>query len=244
MQIWLSCWNCENETLQVRLRYALFHRAQEVFSKEEDGSISDRKYLGLIASHALYECMKCKAPNFHFHEYWPTEGTSEEGQDFRKCIELGGLWKDEKLFRYYHFTNASNNPIPEWTKDLPERLMTLFWETYKARASGLPSLCAMGIRAIIDVYAVSKIGDMGGFDKKLTQLKSLNFISESQYQALCVVTDSGNAAAHRGFSPSKQDINTSLAVLEAIFYFETNKTRLKSLETSIPPRPNKAQSAA
>jgi len=240
MEIWLNCWNCEHETIQERKHYERFYRVQEFFSKEPNGTVKDKVYAGLIASHAFYICKKCEAPNYYVHEYWPTEGEPEAGAqesvEFQKSIRERGVWDKQKLFRVYHFPTFHHNPMPEWTKELPEDLMRLFWETYAARKNSLTTLCAMGIRAVIDVFAVAKVGDIGGFSKKLNKLKTEGHLSESQFSTLATVIEVGNAAAHRGYFPTPEQIDACLAVLEAIFFFEIQNKELEILKGSIPGR--------
>lgn len=241
METWLLCWNCEHETPQERMHYEIFYRVQGIFSKKLDGTVKDKYFIGFDASHAFYKCTKCSAPNYYVHEYrppkyFPESSHHEYMSDFRNSIRDKGVWDEERLFNIYHYPSFGGSAVPEWTNELPEELMKLLWEIYAAKKKGLNTLCAMGIRAVIEVFAVSKLGDIGGFAKKLAKLRASGHVSDAQYNILSIITEAGNAAAHRGFSPTSDQVGACLEVLEAIFFFEIKNNELRGLEAATPKR--------
>ena len=240
MKNWLYCWQCGHLTPQERLHYELFYRVQEIIQKESDGSIKQKLYAPLISSNAFHKCEKCGAPNFHIQEFWPTEETQEEANkestDFQESIKKTGTWKKDKLFREYHFPTFQENQIPEWSKNLSGNLMTTIWEIYAAKQHGLYTLCAIGIRTAIDIFAVDKIGDVGGFGKKLDALQEKGHISKSQKDVLSIVIEAGNAAAHRGFSPARDQIEECLKTLDSIFHFEVKNNKMLELKNTTPAK--------
>jgi len=224
-------------SLQKRLILEKYYRTPEVFNKKKGGEVENRFYAEILSIHALFKCKKCSAPNYFVHEFWtPMKNSDDEARKFIRGIETTGSYTEEKLFGAYHYPNFNKQKAPEWTKDLPEKIMLLMWEVYSSFNAALPALCAMGIRAVIDIYAVSKVGDIGGFKNKLSTLKRNGHLSDSQHSALEAITEVGNASAHRGFRPTKLQVEAGLAALEAIFFFELQENKFKELKSSIPPR--------
>lgn len=89
----------------------------------------------------------------------------------------------------------------------------------------------MGIRAVIDIIMIEKVGDSRTFQEKLTKFKDAEFISGKQMSFLKETIDIGNQSAHRGFSPSMQDISTLLDITETLI--ETvyvHESRVKNLK--------------
>lgn len=246
MEKWLKCWQCGHETPQERRFYQNFWRAPELFTKKDDGSVREKLYASLISTHAMYICTRCQAPNYYVHEYWPTgygaepatneSCATQESQEFLESIRKKGVWDKDKLFRIYHYPQFGEEVFPEWTKQLPTPLMNLVWEVYAAQYNGLNRLALMGIRAIVDVFAVAKLGDVGSFNKKLKGLKEGGHVSNTQYSALEILVDSGNASAHRGFSPAPEQVSACLEVVESIFFFEGPNHTLSSLRDATPQR--------
>jgi len=237
MEAWMHCWSCEHDTPQKRLILERYYRTPEIFNKKKGGEVKNRLYAEVLSTHAFFKCIKCSAPNYFIHEFWtPKENSDNEARKFFHDIEATGIYTQEHLYGVYHYPNFKKQKAPEWTKDLPEKIMLLMWEVYSSFNAALPALCAMGIRAVIDIYAVSKVGDIGGFKKKLNTLKRNGHLSDGQHSALEAITEVGNASAHRGFKPTKLQVETGLAALEAIFFFELQENKFKELKSSIPPR--------
>jgi len=103
---------------------------------------------------------------------------------------------------------------PDWFVELPERIRDLLGETYSAMSLDLRALPAMGIRALIDVVSVELVGDVGSFDQKLGRLKEDGHITAVGQSILSAAIDVGNASAHRGYVPSRDDLGTLLDVVE------------------------------
>lgn len=237
MEAWLECWNCENQTPQTRIAYEQFSRVQEIFGKTDNGKVSEQYYAPIIASHCFYKCRKCDAPNYFVHEFWPPKDNTESSvQYFWESIESSGSCKHEMIYAVHHYPTFNKAKYPEWTKDLPEDLMKLIWEVYSAYNMAMPTLCSIGIRTVIDVFAVRKVGDVGGFERKLKRLKEEAVINDAQLEALSAMTDVGSASAHRGFRPEKFQVEASLAALEAIFFFESKKEDFKEWRRAVPSR--------
>ena len=92
----------------------------------------------------------------------------------------------------------------------------LLKEIYAAVAGGQRRLAAMGIRALLEQVMILKVGDIGGFDKKLDGFQDKGFISLVQRDAMRTTLDLGDAAMHRAFAPEWDDLNTALDIAEGV----------------------------
>lgn len=170
-------------------------------------------------------------------------------ESFRECIADMASWQrldhssGHKLALLPSLEGLDSSPIvdaavPDWTYQLPRDIQSLVREVYIAKSSNLPALCAMGIRAAIDVTSVAALGyDAGAFDIKLNKLRNDGHITEIQRKHLAAVVDAGNAAAHRGFVPELGAISTMLDAMQhllQVHYLYVEKT--DALVASTPPR--------
>jgi len=89
--------------------------------------------------------------------------------------------------------------LPIWHKKLGDTERRLIIEIYTALHAKAFSLTLMGLRALLDVYMVKKIGDSGTFKSKLEQLVRIGSLSAAQLKQIEPALEAGSAAAHRGF---------------------------------------------
>jgi hypothetical protein len=206
MEFWRDCWNCDHETIHERVDLQFFPRVVEMFSKHPNGKVNQRVWAVFFGAYSFTKCKKCSAPSLFVDEYWPQTEDNDEAKLIAKEVRETGKSKLGNCINSLTYPGFSKEPFPQWTHDLDEVTMLLFWEVYQAISLGLRSLAIMGLRTIIDKYANDTIGDIGGFAKKLKRLKDDNFINSAQYELLEIVIDVGSAAAHRGHRPDKQHL--------------------------------------
>lgn len=124
-------------------------------------------------------------------------------------------------------------------------MIKLHEDIYSAVGIGAYTLAAMGVRAIIDFVVTSRARDEGRFTDKLCRLKDAGLLSDMQIGIFAAAFDAGSAAAHRGYSPSLQDVNVLLeaaeSLLEEMYVKPTRLARhareASELNSRTPPRP-------
>lgn len=94
--------------------------------------------------------------------------------------------------------------------------MEIFQEVYSALAIGASRLALMGARTIFDMIANAHVGDTGGFEKKLADLKSNEILSGKQVEFVKRALEAGNAAAHRGYKPSESSLTGVWTLLSTL----------------------------
>ncbi|WP_353176180.1 DUF4145 domain-containing protein [Salinisphaera sp. T5B8] len=123
-----------------------------------------------------------------------------------------------------------------WHKKLDGTEHQLILEIYTALHAEALSLALMGLRALLDVYMVKKVGDCGSFKRKLKQLVQIGFLSAAQLEQIEPAIEAGSAAAHRGFSPSKETVIFVLDLVELLLHQDILGPQAEQVSASVPPR--------
>ncbi|MFM0007260.1 DUF4145 domain-containing protein [Paraburkholderia dipogonis] len=131
---------------------------------------------------------------------------------------------------------------PAWfdaMSKIDETLQNILDEMYVAYDNRSYILTAVGLRTALDrATEVLGIDASMSFTKKLEALKGGGWIGDTEKQTLEVVTDAGNAAAHRGWKPDDGEIRHLLMAMEVFLQraFIVGKAAL-SIKDKIPRRP-------
>jgi len=107
-------------------------------------------------------------------------------------------------------------------------------------------LTAVGLRTALDrATEVLGVDPAISFEEKLAELKNGGWIGETEHGILDVITNAGNAAAHRGWSPSKEDVGKLLTAMEAFLHraFIVGQDAL-AIRANIPPKPKRQKAIA
>ncbi|MDB5090766.1 MAG: hypothetical protein JWR09_4760 [Mucilaginibacter sp.] len=134
----------------------------------------------------------------------------------------------------HHYPTKDFRPFPMWVTHLNRDFTELFSEIYRSLNIGNVRLPLMGARTLLDMFIVEKIGDIGTFKNKLKKLVDEKYISESAQELLEVALEYGNATVHRGYQPTKEEINGVLDIIENILHSEALKDQTKELKRTIP----------
>jgi hypothetical protein len=166
-------------------------------------------------------------------------------------------WTDQDLDHWYdpkgELQSAPNyekttypKPVskirPAWLGALhgvDPQLRVILNEMYLALDNQANILAAIGLRTALDrATEVLGINPATGFPAKLAALRAGGWIGDTEHDVLGVVTDAGNAAVHRGWSPSDEDLAKLVQVMEAFIHkaFVIGKGALE-IKASIPARP-------
>ena len=111
--------------------------------------------------------------------------------------------------------------LPHWVSSLPNdvgHIRGLLEEVHAALANGYKWLVAMGCRTLIDMFALKRVGDVGGFNRKLDYLQTKNFLSSEDVLVIRVVVEVGHEATHRNQCPSMQDCHRCLDITENLLH--------------------------
>ena len=114
----------------------------------------------------------------------------------------------------------------------------LLKEVYQAVAGGQRRLAAMGIRAVLEQVMIAKVGDLRTFDDKLDAFQAAGYISAIQRDAMRTTLDVGDAAMHRAFLPSEDELKVALDIVEGVLApIYGHRNAAEKLADRVPPRP-------
>jgi uncharacterized protein DUF4145 len=203
-------------------------------------------------AHTLAPCNDCNRRTRHDIVHTILEGGLPKFQTIqcRGCDavalrEIRGGGKIKKIAIYHPpRTIVSSRLWPGWAGLLSvlgapeaEKFDDLIFEIYKAGEHGFYRLAVMGLRSVIEQMMIIKVGDKGKFWKTLREFADAGYISLLQHDQLSTILEAGHAVTHRAYTPTKQDLNTALAVMEGIVEtIYVNDSQVKDMEGRIPRR--------
>jgi len=133
---------------------------------------------------------------------------------------------------------------PKWVHNIEEGdrdLGSLLSEMYAALNNDLRVLAAIGARTAFDRSSeILGVDPSLTFRDKLNELVTLGKVSKDERDTLSVLVDASSAAAHRGWRPKPEAINTMLDVVETFlhrsFILGDGIKKLKAAVAGKPPR--------
>jgi hypothetical protein len=139
-----------------------------------------------------------------------------------------------------HYPAPAKRKRPEWFTfiNLESHLYSLLNETYNALDVNARVLSATGARTIFDrASELLKINPALTFKEKLDQLQANGLISASERTHLDILTDAGGAAAHRGWQPTAELLDTIMTIVETFIHRKfVLEAEVKRLKKEIPRR--------
>lgn len=129
---------------------------------------------------------------------------------------------------------------PKWVWQLKRDWRELLQEVYTAIDADSRRLAVMGARTLVDLYLTESVGNHGRFEERLDKLVDAGHLAPSDKSTLRAALEAGNAAAHRGYNPAVNDLNTVMDIVEHLLQKHVLQARAKSLEISTPTRPKTA----
>ncbi|UJW85584.1 DUF4145 domain-containing protein [Devosia sp. SL43] len=187
-----------------------------------------------------HRILKCRGCDAIYHQ---TDRVFSEDMFYSQNPETG-----EEEYDYEHdvkhWPAPNKRPRPNWLERLPAvdtDLYKLLNDVYSALDIDLAVLAAIGVRTTFDRGSeLLGIDSSLTFSEKLTQLVDKGFAGATERDALSVMTEAGNASAHRGWRPSSDQLDTMLQIIEAFvhrnFVLRTDVTELKNAVPAKPPR--------
>ena len=141
---------------------------------------------------------------------------------------------------------ASARKRPHWLPTIHEAdqaLGDLMMEMYDALAGDLRVLAAVGARTVFDrASEFLRVDPALTFGEKLDQLGADGKIGIDEGNILAVLVDAGNAAAHRGWKPSANELSMMVDVLESFLHRSfVVGDGIEKLKASVPPKPKRTK---
>jgi len=186
--------------------------------------------------HSLLECQGCETV-FYETSSWNSEDTDHyydaAGQE---------QYEHPREIQTYPKPEAKTKPV--WFDAMQKadpQLRNILSQMYVAHDNQAHILTAIGLRTALDrATEVIGIDPAKTFDEKLNELRNGGWIGQTERDILGVVTDAGNAAAHRGWEPDSQEVSELLSSLEVFLHraFIVGQKAL-GIKKSIPAKPER-----
>ena len=186
------------------------------------------------STYDILECCGCQSVNFR-REQWCSEWNSIE-------LDSHGNMYEEANIKTTYWPPPIKRKKPKWSSKIPDEVLrTLFDELYVALASDLLVLSTIGARTLFDRASFLQVGDPpGGFAGKMQAMLGAGHISASDKNILEAMTDAGSASAHRGYSPTFEQLTAIVDILEnyveRAFILSHAADALKRSTPARPPR--------
>jgi hypothetical protein len=142
-------------------------------------------------------------------------------------------WEDTP--EWFYPPNVSRQ-APKWHSNLPNGYRELLREVYSALQADSRTLVMMGARTLIDMFITDKVGDVGGFTKKLEMLVDKGYLSAFNRDILDAALQAGHAASHRGHKPSAEEVIQVIDIVENLLQSLVLQKAAKSLRKATPKR--------
>lgn len=209
------CFNCDKETNQDILFKDHEIGPREIVWRNEQGDESQSVWEVVANLWSLSKCRGCEKINFkHILRNSP----------------------DRETDQVFHFPRKPIRQVPNWVIKLPMRYVEILQEVYISINERLFILSLTGIRTLLDIYIVSKIGDAGTFKQKINKLVTDNIITASKATVLEAAIEAGNASAHRGYKPDKETLFQILDIVENLLQSEIVDRNVSQIKQKTPPR--------
>lgn len=165
----------------------------------------------------LHRVLKCRGCQ---HVQFQTASTNSE--DLDHDYDEDGQTVTTYIETIKYFPPLDKRPRPEYTrthKSYSATMVRLLDEAYSALKYDLHIVAAIALRTVFDAATeVLNIDQRLTFNQKLDQLVVEGKIDSSQRDALDALTDAGSAAAHRGWQPTENELDTMFTIMESFLY--------------------------
>lgn len=166
----------------------------------------------------------------------------------RICLAEQVRWIPDGDLDQAYYPSPVSRKEPDWllsmivgltgNKKVDAALASLLSEIYQAVHGGQHRLAAMGIRALLEQIMVSKVGDLGCFEKQLDAFAQKGYISFIQLDSMKATLEVGHAAMHRGYKPTEEDVNIALDIVEGVMApLYHDQIKAEKMMDRVPPRP-------
>jgi hypothetical protein len=211
-----------------------------VASYEEEWDDAEGQVYGKI-NHRVLKCMGCDTVFYQKHsicseeyEIVTSEHTNEEETVYTPTIN--------------YWPAPVTRKQPGWMFQLAWNgdsvLHSLLEDIYTALDNDLRIFAAIGLRTAFDrASELLGVEQSQTFAQKLDDLLKKGKISSSERESLDVLTDAGNAAAHRGWKPSVGELDTLMTIGEQFIHRAlVLEAAAKELRPRVPQRPKRPPS--
>jgi Domain of unknown function (DUF4145) len=207
-------------------------RCEHVISSPDEGDGTAATDTGMIL-----ECCGCERVYFRrdvWFSEWETLGSHPV---------TGELSRDGGVETTY-WPAPIRRPCPKWLDNIERAdrdLGNLMREMYAALDDDLRVVSAIAVRTVFDrASELLGVDPAINFQEKLDSLGADGKISIDEAATLEVLVDAGSAAAHRGWRPKSEELNTMVDVVESFLHRSLILgDGIAKLKAAVPAKPKR-----
>ncbi len=189
--------------------------------------------------HSLLQCGGCNTVFYHASN-WNSEAVD-------MSHDKDGHSHGTYIREITTYPKPKSRSKPHWLESaqLDALLLEILNETYSAYDNESYTLAAIGLRTALDrATEVLEINPNLSFTDKVSELLRRGLIGTVERDVLDIVTEGGNAAAHRAWSPSLEHVHSLMSALDIFLQraFILGH-RVKMVKEEIPPDARKKKAA-
>lgn len=165
------------------------------------------------STYRILECPACRTVFFQELDLC-SEDTNHRRSD-------SGEWEEYLVERETRWPVPCKRDRPIWMNQFywqHEEFYDLMSGMYVAVDNELRGLAAIAARTIFECTAAKLNVTADNFAKLLDELVLKGEVSNRERSLLATLADAGNAAAHRGWKPSVEELDTILAIVEGFVH--------------------------
>ncbi len=190
---------------------------------------------GHVSGYVKHSILKCRGCEFVYIQR--AESCSADDNHYQ---DENGDWQVDYPEKLTYWPPPKRRNIPEWVYEyeLDEELVQLLYEMYAAINRDLTVLTAIGVRTVFDRAShLHGIDHNANFQEKLRILREGGYIGTEELEYLNTLVEAGSAAAHRGWRPSLEQINTLVSTIELFLHRSfVLKGDIRNLKERVPTR--------
>lgn len=209
--LWVTCASCGHQSRNHRV----LHEKVKHY-EDEDGPPLYDEY------HRLVECMGCETIKYVIIAL---DCYSGEESDFKVYPDTPGNTQRRVAAIGNEITDDDGNTL------IPDSVWKMYKETIEALNVGIRTLAGGGLRAMVEAICLDNEIKDGNLQNKIDELAKQNLLTKAQAELLHEERYLGNAALHEMATPSYQDIEDGLGIVEGlintIYILPSKAKRLK-----------------
>jgi hypothetical protein len=188
--------------------------------------------------HQLIQCMGCETVRYHRFSV----GQEYDPPDHRSAPYEVQVYPDDGLDTEKRLATDFGEEVIAKTGSplVPENVWKMYRETIDALNAKARTLAGGGLRATVEAICLDRGITQGNLQNKIDELANQNLLTTSQAELLHEERYIGNAALHEMATPSSQDIDDGLTIVEGlintIYILPAKAERLRKRRQSKPKK--------
>jgi hypothetical protein len=219
--IWVKCASCGNQS---RKHKVLCLKVKHLLDGPEGIPETDE-------FHRFVECMGCESLKYvssSLDRQAQSHGYEVYEEDFRVYPDAPGTAGNRRLAAI-----SNEDLIDDKGKNLiPDTVWKMYRETIDAFNANIRTLAGGGLRAVVEAICIDKRINAKNLMESIDELSKQGFLTKAQAELLHEERYLGNAALHEMATPSIQDIEDGLGIVEGliatIYVLPSKAERLKT----------------